>query len=61
MLVPLAVFAATRNPIGLFVVGGMKGTAEVTGKSKIEGAAKKTTTAIADQLRVRFKEQGWIQ
>lgn len=61
MVVPLAIFAATRNPIGLFVIGGAKGTEEVTGKSKIEGGAKRTAEAIADQLRVRFNEQGWIQ
>jgi hypothetical protein len=34
---------------------------EASGKSKIEGAAQRTAEAIADQLRVRFKEQGWIQ
>jgi hypothetical protein len=34
---------------------------EVTGKSKIEGTAKRTAEAIADQLRIRFKEQGWIK
>ena len=61
LFVPLAVLAATSNPIGLIVMGGAKVAMEVTGKSKIEGAAQRTAEAIADQLRVRFKEQGWIQ
>jgi hypothetical protein len=61
LIVPLAVLAATSNPIGLIVVGGAKVAMEVTGKSKIEGAAQRTAEAIADQLLVRFKEQEWIQ
>ncbi len=61
VIVPLAVLAATSNPIGLIVMGTAKVAMEVTGKSKIEGTAKRTAEAIAEQLRVRFKEQGWIQ
>jgi len=61
LIVPLAVLAVSSNPIGLIVVGGAKVAMEVTGKSKIEGAAQRTAEAIADQLRVRFKEQGWVQ
>jgi hypothetical protein len=61
LFVPLAVLAATSNPIGLIVMGGAKVGMEVTGKSKIEGAAQRTAEAIAEQLRVRFKEQGWVQ
>jgi hypothetical protein len=61
LFVPLAVLAATSNPIGLIVMGGAKVAMEVTGKSKIEGAAQRTAEAIAEQLRVRFKEQGWVQ
>lgn len=61
VIVPLAVLAATANPIGLIVMGSAKVAMEVTGKSKIEGTAKRTAEAIGEQLRVRFKEQGWIQ
>jgi len=61
VIVPIAVLAATANPIGLIVMGTAKVAWEVTGKSKIEGTAKRTAKAIADQLRVRFKEQGWIK
>jgi hypothetical protein len=60
LFVPLAVLAATSNPIGLIVMGGAKVAMEVTGKSKIEGAAQRTAEAIAEQLRARFKEQGWV-
>ena len=61
LIVPIAVLAATANPIGLIVMGTAKVAMEVTGKSKIEGTAKRTAEAIADQLRIRFKEQGWIK
>ena len=61
LVVPLAVFAVTGNPIGLIVMGGAKVVMEATGRSKIEGAAAETAEAIADQLRIRFKERGWIE
>jgi hypothetical protein len=60
LFVPLAVLAATSNPIGLIVMGGAKVAMEVTGKSKIKGATQRTAEAIADQLRARFKKQGWV-
>jgi len=61
LVVPLAVLAATANPIGLIVTGSVKVHGEVTGRDKLEGAAKRTAEAIADRLRVRFKEHGWIK
>jgi hypothetical protein len=61
VVVPLAVLAATANPIGLIVMGGAKVGMELTGKSKIEGAAERTAEAMGEQLRGRFKEQGWIK
>jgi hypothetical protein len=60
MAVPLAVVAATANPIGLIVGGTMKGTGEVTGSETIEGAAERTADEIAAQLRTAAEEQGWI-
>lgn len=59
LIVPIAVVAATANPIGLIVMGTAKVAGEVTGRNKLEGAAKRTAEAIAEQLQVRFKEQGW--
>lgn len=61
LIVPIAVLAATANPIGLIVMGSVKVAGEITGKSKIEGAAKRTAEAIADQLKIRFEERGWIR
>jgi hypothetical protein len=42
-------------------MGTAKVAMEVTGKSKIEGTAERTAESIGEQLRVRFKEQGWIK
>ncbi len=61
LIVPIAVLAATANPIGLAVMGTVKVEGELTGRTKVEGAAKRTAEAIGKQLRVRFKEQGWIK
>jgi Domain of unknown function (DUF4410) len=60
VVVPVAVVAATANPIGLIVGGTMKGTGEVTGSETIEGAAKRTADEIAAQLKTAAEEQGWI-
>ena len=61
LIVPLALFAATANPIGLAVMGGIKLQGELSGRTKIEGSAKRTAEAIAEQLQIKFKEQGWIK
>ena len=60
MVLPLAVVAATANPIGLIVGGAIKATGEATGSATIEGAAKRTAAAIAGQLREAARNQGWI-
>ena len=60
MVVPLAVVAATANPIGLAVGGAVKATGEATGSETIEGAAERTADEIAAQLRTAAEEQGWI-
>lgn len=60
MVLPLAVVAATANPIGLIVGGAIKATGEATGSDTIEGAAKRTAAAIAGQLREAAQKQGWI-
>ncbi len=52
---------ATANPVGLIVSTGMKIHGEKTGKSKVEGRAEATAKEIADVIRKRFQEQGWIQ
>jgi len=60
MVVPAAVAIATANPIGLIVVGGLKVYGETSGRSTLEGRAKATADAIAQELRVRFQARGWI-
>ena len=57
---PLAILAATANPIGLVVGGGAKLYGEATGSDTIEGAAKRTANEIAAQLRTAAEEQGWV-
>jgi hypothetical protein len=61
MVVPAAVAIATANPIGLIVVGGAKIYGEASGRSGLEGRAKATADAIAEQLKIRFQDRGWIQ
>jgi len=51
---------ATGNPVGLIVSGGMKVYGEASGSSKVEGRAKATAKEIADVLKQRFQQEGWI-
>lgn len=60
LIVPAAITAATANPIGLIVVGGLKIAGAATGRSGLEGRAKSTADAIAAQIKIRFQERGWI-
>jgi len=59
--VPLAVAIASANPLGLIVSTGMKVHGEMSGSSKIEGRAEQIAKAIADELKPRFRQQGWIE
>jgi len=52
---------ATANPAGLIVSTGVKAYGEASGSSTIEGRAKATAKEIADVLRERFQQQGWIE
>jgi len=56
----VATFIATANPAGLIISSGMKVYGEASGSSKIEGRGKATAKEIADVLKKRFREQGWI-
>jgi hypothetical protein len=60
MVAPAAVAIATGNPIGVMVMGGAKIYGEASGKNTLEGRAKATADAIAEQLKLRFRERGWI-
>lgn len=59
VLVGIAGAAATGSPIGLIVGGTAKLTGE-TGRETLTGMAKRTAKEIAKELRVVFKNQGWI-
>jgi hypothetical protein len=59
--VGVAGLVATGNPAGLIISTGMKVYGEESGSSKLEGRAKGTAKEIADVLKQRFEQQGWIQ
>jgi hypothetical protein len=58
--VGLLTLLATHNPAGLIVSTGMKVYDEKTGRSGIEGRVKSTAKEIADVLKKRFQQEGWI-
>jgi uncharacterized protein DUF4410 len=58
--VGVAALIVTGNPVGLIVGGGVKAYGEYSGSAKIEGRAKATAKEIADQIRPKFQQQGWI-
>jgi hypothetical protein len=61
LIVPAAVAIATANPIGLIVVGAeRKSMARRAARNTLEGRAKATADAIAEQLKIRFQDRGWI-
>jgi len=60
LIVPLAVVAATANPIGLIVGGAAKAYGQASGSDTIVGMGKRTAKTIADELRRAFQRQGWI-
>ena len=59
--VGLATLIATHNPAGLIISTGMKVYDEKSGAGKVEGRAKQTAKEIADILKKRFEEQGWLK
>jgi hypothetical protein len=60
VVVPAAVAIASGNPVGLIVVGGVKLYREASGKNGLEARAKATADTIADELKIRFEDRGWI-
>jgi hypothetical protein len=60
IIAPAAVAIATGNPVGLIVVGGVKLYREATDKNGLDARAKATADAIAEALRTRFEDRGWI-
>jgi hypothetical protein len=52
---------ATHNPLGLIVSTGIKAHEHKTGSGTLEGRGKDTAKEIAEVLKKRFQEQGWIE
>ena len=44
----------------LIVVGATKIYGEASGSNTLEGRAKATDDEIAQQLKIRFRDRGWI-
>ena len=57
---PLAVAVASGNPIGLIVSSAAKVEGEVSGRTTVEGSAKRTAQEIAEKLKVGAQRQGFI-
>jgi hypothetical protein len=57
----LAGLIATANPAGLIVNVGMKAYGEASGDATIEGRAKAVAKEIAETIKPRFQQQGWVQ
>jgi hypothetical protein len=60
LFVPIIVTAATANPVGLVVAGAAKIEGEASGRTTIDGAARRTAEAIAERVEERFEEEGWV-
>lgn len=61
MGVGLLTMLATHNPVGLIVSTGMKAYGEESGKATVEGRAKQIGKEVADVLKKRFEQEGWIE
>jgi hypothetical protein len=46
--------------VGLIVSTGLKIYGEESGKSTVKGRAEQTAKEIADVLKKRFQQEGWI-
>lgn len=57
----VAALLVTHNPVGLAVQAGVQGYGEYSGSAKIQGRAKQAAKEIADQLKIRFQEEGWMK
>ncbi len=55
-----AMMLVTHSPVGLIVNAGVQAYEEGSDKAKVEGRADQIAQKIADVLRQRFQDQGWI-
>jgi len=52
---------AMHNPIGLIASTGIKAYKHKTGGDVLVGRARDTAKKVAEVLKKRFQEQGWIE
>ena len=57
---PLAITLASSNPIGLIVSSAAKVEGEASGRTTVEGSAKRTAKEIGEKLIAAAQRQGWI-
>jgi hypothetical protein len=60
MVLGVATFLATKNPAGLIINAGMQTYGVASGSGTVEARAKATAKEIADVLKQRFTDQGWL-
>jgi hypothetical protein len=60
MVLGVATFLATKNPAGLIINAGVQTYGTASGSSTVQGRAKATAQEIADVLKQRFTDQGWL-
>jgi hypothetical protein len=60
MILGVATFLATKNPAGLIINAGMQTYGVASGSSTVEARAKATAKQIADVLKNKFTDQGWL-
>lgn len=60
VVMPIVVTAVTANPIGLIIMAPVKIGTEMSGRDTVKGVGKRMSEKIADELEIKFREQGWI-
>jgi hypothetical protein len=60
MVLGVATFLATKNPAGLIINAGVQTYGEASGSDAVTGRAKATAKQIAEVLKQRFTDQGWL-
>jgi Domain of unknown function (DUF4410) len=60
MVLGVATFLATKNPAGLIINAGMQTYGVASGNGTVEARSKATAKEIADVLKQRFTDQGWL-
>ena len=60
MILGVATFLATKNPAGLIINGGMQVYGAASGNNTVEARGKATADEIAEALKKRFTDQGWL-